>query len=151
MIRWTAAKGEQELAGTRWGYPNGVVATADGRYAYYAAWTAKEIHKYDLRAGKDVAITKLAFMPDNITWTPKGALLAAGVTGARGNCPATGTVPCAMSFGVAQLDTGKLKVGKTFDSAGRLLISGVSVALQVGPAVYVGAFQGDRLVKLDWK
>jgi len=151
VARWTPGKGEAELPGTRFGYPNGVVASADGRFAYYAAWTAKEIHKYDLRAGKDVAVTKLDFMPDNITWNPKSQLIAAGVKGARGNCPAESKTPCIMGFGVAQLDPGNMKVGKTFDSADRPLISGVSVALQVGPAVYVGAFQGDRLVRLDWK
>ena len=39
-----------------------------------------------------------------------------------------------------------------FDSHGRgALISGVSVALQVGDSIYIGAFQGDRLVKAGWK
>ncbi len=36
-----------------------------------------------------------------------------------------------------------------FDSQGKgALIGGVSVALQVGNFVYIGAFQGDRLVKV---
>jgi hypothetical protein len=151
VSRWTPGKGESELPGTRFGYPNGVIATADGRFAYYAAWTNKAIHKYDLRAGKEVSVTPLGFMPDNITWTKKGQLLAAGVKGARGNCPETGKTPCIMGFGVAQLNPSDMKIGQTFDNGDRMLISGVSVAQQAGPAIYVGAFQGDRLVKLDWK
>jgi SMP-30/Gluconolactonase/LRE-like region len=148
VARWTPGKGESELPGTRFGYPNGVVASADGRYAYYAAWTAKELHKYDLRAGKDISVTKLDFMPDNLTWAQKGQLIAAGVHGSRGNC---GALPCIYGFSVAQFDAASMKPGPKFDSGERSLISGVSVAIKAGPAVYVGAFQGDRLVKLDWK
>lgn len=151
IVRWQAGKGETELPGTRVGYANGVVASKDGRYLYIAAWTAKEIHKYDVRASKDVTVTKLDFMPDNITWTQKGQLLTAGVKGTRGNCPATSTTPCILGFNVAQIDPATMKIGQTFDSRDRALIAGVSVALQVGPAIYVGAFQGDRLVKIDWK
>ena len=89
VARWTPGKGEMELPGTEAGYPNGVLVSADGRYMYFNAWTAKEVHKYDLKAGKEVGVVKLDFMPDNITWTPKHQMLAAGVKGTRGNCPAT--------------------------------------------------------------
>src|SRR6185369_14059104 len=104
-----------------------------------------------VRAGKDATVLKLDFMPDNITWTQKGQLLTAGVKGTRGNCPETSTTPCIMAFTVAQIDPGSMKINQTFDSKDRALIAGVSVAVQAGPAIYVGAFQGDRLVKLDWK
>jgi hypothetical protein len=30
-------------------------------------------------------------------------------------------------------------------------ISGVSVALKVGSSIYLGAFQGDRIIKVDLK
>src|SRR5207244_1741318 len=83
VVEWSAAKGEVELPGTRKGYPNGVIASADGRFAYYNAWTAKEVHKYDVRQQKEVGMLKLDFMPDNLTWTKRGKILAAGVKGAR--------------------------------------------------------------------
>ena len=50
VVRWSADKGEVELPGTRIGYPNGVVVPLDERYMYVNAWTAREVHKYDLRA-----------------------------------------------------------------------------------------------------
>jgi hypothetical protein len=34
---------------------------------YFNAWTAKEVHKYDLKEGKETGVVKLDFMPDNIT------------------------------------------------------------------------------------
>jgi sugar lactone lactonase YvrE len=72
-------KSEIELEGTRAGYPNGVVAATDGRYIYFNAWTDMEVHKCDLKKRQDVEVVKLDFMPDNLKWTQKGHLLAAGV------------------------------------------------------------------------
>ena len=87
VARWTPGKGEAELPGTRAGYPNGVLVSADGRYMYFNAWTAKEVHKYDLKEGKETGVVKLDFMPDNITWTSKHQMLAAGVKGTRRRLP----------------------------------------------------------------
>jgi hypothetical protein len=152
VSRWTPGKGEEELPGTRVGYPNGVLVSADGRYLYVNAWTAREVHKYDLREGKETGMVKLDFMPDNISWTNKRRMLAAGVKGARGDCPSGSGTPCIQGFVVAEIDPAKMEVRTVFDSQGKgALISGVSVAVDVNNAVYIGAFQGDRLVKINWK
>jgi hypothetical protein len=152
VARWTQAKGETELPGTRAGYPNGVLVSSDGRYMYFNAWTAKEVHKYDLKEGKEVGVVKLDFMPDNITWTAKHQMLAAGVKSARGDCPAGSGTPCSQSFGVAEIDPAKMQAKTAFDSQGKgALIGGVSVALEVGDSLYIGAFSGDRLVKVPYK
>jgi len=152
VVSWMPGKGETELAGTKSGYPNGVVASSDGRYIYFNAWTVREVHKYDLKQGKDVSVAKLDFMPDNLTWTEKGNILAAGVKGARGDCPSGSGSPCVQGFGVAEIDPATMAAKTIFDSQGKgALISGVSAALPVGDAVYVGAFQGERLLKFGWK
>jgi hypothetical protein len=153
VSRWTPGKGEVELPGSREGYPNGVIASADGRYAYFNAWTAKEVHKYDLRESKQAGMVKLDFMPDNLTWTKSGRMLAAGVKGARGECPAGSGTPCGQMFGIAEIDPAKMAAKSVYDSTGKgpSAISGVSVALEMGNSIYIGAFQGDRLVKIGWK
>jgi hypothetical protein len=149
VVRWTKDRGERELPGTRSGYPNGVLVSADGRYLYYNAWTAKEVHKYDLRSEKDVGVAKLDFMPDNITWKNDGGLLAAGIKGVGGACPAGSGTPCLQAFGVASIDTANMTAKTVYDSAGKdALISGVSVALQAGSDIYVGAFQGNRIARI---
>jgi hypothetical protein len=146
---WMSGKGEAELPGTRQGYPNGVIATSDGRTMYFNAWTAKEVHKYDVASGKEVGMVKLDFMPDNLTWTKKGRILAAGVKGARGDC---GGTPCLQAFAVADIDPATMKAETVFDSQGKgALIAGVSVALQMGNSIYIGAFQGDRLLRVPFK
>ena len=152
VSRWIPGKGEEELPDTRRGYPNGVIVSNDARFAYYNAWTASEVHKYDLHEKKEVAMVKLDFMPDNLTWTKKGQMLAAGVKGARGECPAGSGTPCGQVTGVAELDPAKMSVKPVFESTTRPApISGVSVALEVGNAIYIGSFQGDRLLKIPAK
>jgi hypothetical protein len=152
VARWTQAKGEVTLPGSEGAYPNGVLVSDDGKTMYFNAWTAMEVHKYDLQSNKETGVVKLNFMPDNITWTRDHTMLAAGVKNARGNCPADSTTPCVSQFGVAEIDPATMKATTVFDSQGKgALISGVSVALQAGDAIYVGAFQGDRLVKIGWK
>ena len=56
--------------------------------------------------------------------------------------------PCIHGFGVAEIDPATLKVAVPYDSKGKALINGVSTALQVGRKIYVGSFQGTRLVIL---
>ncbi len=151
MVRWAAGK-ETELPGTRTAYPNGVVATPDGKTAYYAVYASKEARRYDLKAQKETGIVKLDFMPDNLTWTKKGNLLAAGIKGIAGECPAASGQFCRQAFAVDFIDPGKMTRKSVYDSNGKgNLIPGVSSALQVGNDVYIGAFEGDRVVKVSWK
>ncbi|HEY4045504.1 MAG TPA: hypothetical protein VGM27_01450, partial [Acidobacteriaceae bacterium] len=119
VVRWTQAKGEEELPGTRVGYPNGVVVSADGRYMYLDAWSAREVHKYDLKQQKDVQVIKVDFMPDNLAWlTDFGPgksssgpryMLAAGVEGVMGDCPTGRGHLCVQQFGVAEIDLATMK------------------------------------------
>ena len=152
VARWTPGKGESEIPGTRIPYPNGVVVSANGREMYVNWFAAREVHKYDLNAAKDIGTVKVDFMPDNLTWTKQGRLLVAGVKGARGDCPEGSGRPCIQGFGVAEIDPAKMQARTIFDSATtEPLMTGVSVALAVGDSIYLGAFQGDRLVKIHYR
>lgn len=76
---------------------------------------------------------KVDFLPDNLTWTKEGRLLAAGVKGARGDCPEGSGRPCIQGFGVAEIDPAKMQVRPIFDSANHdPLIGGVSLAFDPG-------------------
>jgi hypothetical protein len=152
VIRWTPGKGEEELPGTRMGYPNGVLVSADGHTMYVNAWTERGVRKYDLNTGKQTGAIKLDFMPDNITWEKDGKILAAGVQGTRGDCPAGSGYSCIQGFGVAEIDPAGMKSRTIVDWQGTASpIGGVSVALRVGDSIYLGAFQGDRIVKMDYQ
>jgi len=149
VASWTASGGEEILPGTEIGYPNGVVVSEDGRYAYISGWTTSDFHKYDLQAREEVGRVDLGFMPDNLTWTPDGRLMAAGVKGVGGNCPADSDDPCLQGFEVVVVHPDTLATTRVFDNRGRALINGVSVAIEHDGNVYVGAFQEDRMVKFS--
>jgi hypothetical protein len=152
VARWTPGKGESEVAGTRVAYPNGVVVSADGHDMFLNVFAAREVRKYDLASGAVTGSAKVEFMPDNLTWTKQGRLLVAGVKGARGDCPEGSGRPCIQGFGVAEIDPAAMQARSIFDSATHEpLITGVSVAFAVGDAIYLGAFQGDRLVRIPYK
>jgi hypothetical protein len=148
VAKWTASSGEVELPGTRLAYPNGVNASADGRYLYINAFGTREVDKYDVAGGKVVASAKVDFMPDNLTWTRDQKLIAAGVKGARGNCPPESSTPCIQAFGVARIDPATMASTPLFDSGARPIIFGVSVAIETGSSLYLGAFDGDRVVRM---
>lgn len=145
---WTKGDGERVLPGSEYGYPNGVLVSGDGRFAYISGWTTRDLHRYDLKAEKEVAKCGLTFMPDNLTWTQNGKILAAGIKGVNGNCPPESDNPCMQGFIVSEVDPKTLEHRILYDNNGKALINGVSVAIGAGDAIYVGSFQGDRLVKL---
>ena len=148
VVSWNSSSGEQVLPGTEIGYPNGVVASDDGRYAYISGWTTSNYHQYDLINQRRVASADFGFMADNLTWTPEGNILAAGVKGIGGNCPQESDTPCIQGFKVAEINPENLALTVVYDSEDRALINGTSVAIEVDDYVYVGSFQGTRMVKL---
>jgi hypothetical protein len=145
---WTPENGEQVLPGSEYGYPNGVLVSENGRFAYISGWVTRDLHQYDLMAKKEVAKCEFTFMPDNLTWTRDGKILAAGIKGVNGNCPPESNHPCIQGFSVAEVDPKTLEHRTVYENDGKALINGVSVAIEAGDAIYVGSFQGDRLVKL---
>ena len=149
VASWTAGDGEQVLPGTEIGYPNGVLLSDDGNYAYISGWTTSDFHKYDLRTQQEVGRIDLGFMPDNLTWTPDGRLMAAGIKGIAGNCPADSDAPCLQGFEVVVVHPDTLALTRVFDSRGRALINGVSVAIEVNGDVFVGSFQQDRMIRFS--
>jgi hypothetical protein len=69
--------------------------------------------------GREVSVIKLDFMVDNLTWTAKGQILAAGIKGVQGDCPGGSGEPCIQGFEVAVIDPGKMQAKTVFDSYGK--------------------------------
>jgi hypothetical protein len=158
VVRWTPAKGLEELPGTHVGFPNGVLVSADGRFLYLDAWTEHQVHKYDLELLKDVQVVHVDFMPDNLSWVDpqlnpgahRRTILAAGVKRDSGDCPSLSGHPCVQQFGVAEIDPLTMKVSEVHASAvDERLIGSVSEALKVNGDIYIGAYKGERLLKIQ--
>lgn len=152
VARWTPGKGESEVPGSRIRLPNGVVVSSDGRYMYVNEFGARKVRKFDLQTSAEGASADVEFLPDNLTWTKAGKLLVAGVKGARGDCPEASGRHCIDGFGIAEIDPATMRARTIFDSPTvDPVMSGVSVALQAGNSIYIGAFLGDRLLRIPYK
>ena len=86
--------------------------------------------------------------PEDFERTPDGKILAAGIKGVNGNCPPESNFPCLQGFMIEEVNPEALESRIVYDNNSKALINGVSVAIEAGDAIYVGSFQGDRLVKL---
>jgi hypothetical protein len=87
-------------------------------------------------------------MPDNLTWTPDGKILAAGIKRINGNCFSESNYPCMQGFVLAEVDPKTMKSRIVYDNNDKTLINGVSVAMEAGDVFHVSSLQGNRFLKL---
>jgi hypothetical protein len=146
---WRPGAGLSKVDGSEAPFPNGIQLSSDGRYAWFAAWTAKAVWAFDLQAQRMLIKVPLDFMPDNLSWSSDGRLLATGIASAEifRSCFVEKREFCPSAFAIAAIDPHSGVAG-TLYQAQALAFSGASVAVQVGADVYVGAFTGDRMLLL---
>lgn len=150
LMAWSPSGGLAKIPGSEAPFPNGIEISSDGRYAWFAAWTAREVHKFDLQEGRTRAQVPVGFMPDNLSWDSEGRLLAAGIRNADtfAHCMTNGIAKCPFGFKVAAVDT-VANNSNTLFTADAGVLDGVSVAVEVDGYIYVGAFNGDRMIRLE--
>lgn len=151
LMSWVPGGTLAKVQGSEAPFPNGIQLSADGRYAWFSAWTAKEVWQFDLPQGTVQQRIPLGFMADNLSWTSSGQLLAAGIEDPAvfRTCFSEGQEHCASAFQVALIDPQSAKAHLMFKAPPGLL-AGASVAVEAGAKLYVGSFTGDRLLTLDW-
>jgi len=150
LVTWSAAKGWETLEGSRAAFPNGIVATPDGRTLWFAAWTGREVLRYDREAGKIVGRVSLTYLPDNLSWSREGTILTAGIPDVASvrECVTKGAEVCDDAFEVSEIDP-RAMTARTIARGPAGLLGGASVAVRVGEVLYVGAFSGDRVLRID--
>ena len=148
LLEWTPDGGFRKLPGSEAAFPNGIVIGAAGRRAYFAAWTGRKVYEYDLRGERIVAEAALDFMPDNLSWSPDGAVLTAGILDmeAVNHCLDGRTAFCTSAFRAARIDPMTMTAETIVDGPSGVL-GGASVAVQDGDWIYVGSWAGDRIVR----
>lgn len=155
VLRWSQDGGYSRLPGTETATPNGIVVAKGGRQLAFASWTGRAVIAYDLRRGKVTGRVALPFSPDNLSLTPRGTVLATGV-------PSVAYVPaclgsggmgakCESPFSVVEVGLrataeGALPVTPRIDAPAGV-INGATITVELGRALYVGAFTGERVVK----
>jgi hypothetical protein len=155
LLAYTQADGFRRLPGTDAATPNGVVVAQGGRQLAFASWTGRAVIAYDLRREQVTGRVALPFSPDNLSLTPRGTVLATGV-------PSVAYVPACLGSGgvgaMCESPFSVVEVGLRADAGGALpmtpridapagVINGATIAVELGRALYVGAFTGEHLVK----
>lgn len=153
LWEWSPAKGWAQVPGSEASGPNGVEASADGKWFYIAEWGPQRIIKLSRGAATVSKQTvSLGFHPDNMRWQADGSLTVAGQVGTidavlvacLGNriCGETGT-------SVAAIDTTAMTATPLMQAyrANAVFAAGTT-GLIVGREIWVGsAFPGSRVAR----
>ena len=146
--RWSVLPGLDEISGH-----NGVITSADGRFAYMAAWSGKQLVTIDLDSGA-VDTMNLDYTPDNLTWSADGSAFYIGGTTAnvegalecftstRTNCPETGVRIDKYDPTTKSVQT--LVEGSDFGRFGM-----ATGAIDVGDELWVNSYRSDRIAIFD--
>ena len=137
LWEWHTATGWQVVPGSSLPGPNGLEISRDGRWLYVGAWGSASV----VRLSRGQTPVKkdsvdVGFRVDNVRWAPDGTLLAAGQGG---------TAPSQTSH-VARVNTTTMTSRELVRHPfGDVLRMG-TVAIEVGREIWVGTYQGNRIV-----
>ncbi len=150
LMSWAPGRPLAKVEGSEAPFPNGVQVSADGRHAWFAAWTVGEIRQFDLQDKRTLAHIPVGYMVDNLSWGRDGRLLGAGIAdvAAFQRCFASHVEHCPVGFKASALDTASGRHRVLFE-AGEGVLAGASVAVEVAGQLYVGAYTGDRLLRVS--
>lgn len=150
VYRWHPDRGYREIPNTRSRYPNGILLSADGNSFYLNVYLKGEVREHALEDGRLLRQVKVK-KPDNSSLTPEGTLLVASH---RANVftllRAIASAPekrNEIAYDIVEIDTDSFTTTTRYRSDGSEL-GGGTVAQQVGDAMYVGAFRGDRIIRV---
>ncbi|HWL62953.1 MAG TPA: SMP-30/gluconolactonase/LRE family protein [Steroidobacteraceae bacterium] len=145
LYEWRPGGKVQVIPGTEMSGPNGILASADGRTLYVAAFGTSEVIKFQRDgAGVKKQVKKVDIAADNLRWTPDGKMLAAG----NNSC---GTPPCPPGWKVLEIDPATLAARIVASSERTTGMDGATVGIRVGNEVWVGTYKGDRIGFLPYK
>jgi hypothetical protein len=150
LVEWHPGGRLARLQNSKSPLPNGIQLSTDGRFICYAAWSGKQIRKYDRQAGQVIKTVSVPFHPDNISIRADGLLVVAGMDELESwkACVQAKRSFCETGFTVMTLDPVTLADAPLYHAPPGIL-SAASVAVQVGNTLYVGSAMGDRLLEID--
>ena len=139
VFEWHPGSEVEIVPGTELSGANGIEISEDERWLYVAAFGQSALVRFDLST-RPVAKETLALgvVPDNVRWSPQGTLLTAGARGEGAGWAVVEVDP--------QAWTAREIAGVDAEVEG---LADASVALAVGEEIWVGSYNGDRLIILQ--
>ncbi|MHA7840070.1 MAG: SMP-30/gluconolactonase/LRE family protein [bacterium] len=148
---WSAEEGYRKIEGTEGIMPNGIASSPDGRILYMNASGEGSLRKVEVASGRELGRAAVP-MPDNVTWSPDGRLLVASLGGLDPSqfeaCQTMEKGACPIPFQIIAVDPDTMTpLGPVYQSDGSPMGAG-TVGLQVGNELFIGSFQGDRILRV---
>jgi hypothetical protein len=149
VFTWSRDAGWRELEHSDLPTPNGILATPDGRTIFVAAYIRREVVEFSVSAhAVRTRSVKLAFMPDNLRWGPRGSLLVAGQNAPMSDiarCAGSADAECDIRAAIAVIDPVRFAV--TCERP--VPLSFATTAVAVGHQIWVSQFRGDAVLRLS--
>lgn len=139
------------LADSHGPFLNGIELSADEATVFFSVTLANQVRKLDRASGKLLGSVKLE-RPDNLAWDEQGFLLVASLTGSRLEnwaCIQHAGESCGMAFKITRVHPDNLRSEIVFAHEGAPM-GAATVAQQMGDALYLGSFTGDRILKIAY-
>jgi hypothetical protein len=155
-LEWAPDRGWSSIPGGELSGDNGMVASADGQWLYICAYSESAIYK--LSRGVAPCVRQrvpLGFMPDNVRFSPSGALLVTGHPATTFQTIAastrTGAKVAQVPTAVARVDPQTLECDLVLVEQHTAAFGGGTSAIVVGDELWIGGFiaQGLATVPLS--
>ena len=138
----------RRLPGTDAAFPNGVQVDPEGTTLFLNSYLGGEVRKISLADGSLQGSAGIV-APDNSQWNSQGHLLVASHTASKlemRDCFGIRTGACSAAFAIVELDPQTMATRTLLQHAGAPM-GAATVAQQVGDALYLGSFVGDRILR----
>jgi hypothetical protein len=147
VLEWQPTSGFRELEGSAGAMPNGIAVSPDGRYVYENVYLSGQVRRIPRDGQGEVKVAAIP-SPDNITWSRDGTrLLVASHTGGFREMLGCGNIEhgtCPARFEIVSLHPDTMETQVILRHGGAPM-GAVTVALDLGDALLLGTFRGDRV------
>jgi len=151
LVSWQRGAGWRRIPGTDGALPNGVQVSADGRVVYVDLYLENAVAAFARDSGRELWRASVGGAPDNMSITPSGDLLVAvhpvPLATIRDTCLSKSLELCELPFIVYAIESGTGAV-REVHAGGGAPIGGVTVAVESGGHIYLGAYAGNRIGRM---
>ena len=153
VIEWLPGQGFRTIPGSEAPFVNGVAVSVDEDFVYANIYAASEVRKIHRQSGRLLATARIP-NPDNITKDKQGRLLVASHQASTADMQfcfeLARTEVCPFGFALVRLDSESFQTETVFQHQGAPM-GAATVAVENQGFLYVGSFQGDRIIRVPYQ
>lgn len=151
LVEWHANSGFQRLPGSDAALNNGIQLSPNGTEVYFAAFTGRQIVRYNRIEQRITGSTNVSFYPDNLSLQSDGSMLVAGMNDLEAFrvCTLAQSGYCSdlLAFTVARFDPVAMTTSPVYEGKPGIMAA-ASVAIEVAGKLFIGTYTGDRMVRV---